>query len=157
MWERHRMKIEVVSHAHHSNGNTAEHVNSLQLGSNLDSGQGNTMNSLQQVVVGSLPQSSVTAFPLANINTLSSQSGVNVLQSNINLLQSNSNMLQHQNLKHQGQQMLQSQQLKQREEELAKAASASLAEAAAKDVSPENALDRADIPDSDDEEEVEVV
>ncbi|KAL5855454.1 hypothetical protein ACOSQ4_005256 [Xanthoceras sorbifolium] len=30
-------------------------LNSLQPGSNLDSGQGNTMNSLQQVAVGSLP------------------------------------------------------------------------------------------------------
>ncbi|KAH7573022.1 hypothetical protein JRO89_XS03G0052800 [Xanthoceras sorbifolium] len=88
-------------------------LNSLQPGSNLDSGQGNTMNSLQQVAVGSLPQNSVSASQQANINTLSSQSGVNMLQSNINPLQSNSNMLQHQHLKHQEQQMLQSQQLKQ--------------------------------------------
>ncbi|KAK3187914.1 hypothetical protein Dsin_027475 [Dipteronia sinensis] len=96
---------------------TAQHnmLNSLQSGSNLDSGQGNTLNSLQQVAVGSLPQNSVTASQQANINTLSSQSGVNMLQSTINPLQSNSNMLQHPHLKQQQpeQQLLQSQQLKQ--------------------------------------------
>ncbi|KAK2643995.1 hypothetical protein Ddye_019190 [Dipteronia dyeriana] len=93
---------------------TAQHnmINSLQSGS--DSGQGNTLNSLQQVAVGSLPQNSVTASQQANINTLSSQSGVNMLQSNINPLQSNSNILQHPHLKQQQQeqQLLQSQQLK---------------------------------------------
>ncbi|TXG72607.1 hypothetical protein EZV62_001186 [Acer yangbiense] len=96
---------------------TAPHnmLNSLQSGSNLDSGQGNTLNSLQQVAVGSLPQNSITASQQTNINTLSSQSGVNMLQSNINPLQSNSNMLQHPHLKQQqqDQQLLHSQQLKQ--------------------------------------------
>ncbi|KAJ0007057.1 hypothetical protein Pint_30219 [Pistacia integerrima] len=87
--------------------------NSLQPGSNLDSGQGNSLNSLHQVSVGSLQQNSVGTSQQANMNTLSSQSGVNMLPSNINPLQSNSNMLQHQHMKQEQQQMLQSQQLKQ--------------------------------------------
>ncbi|XP_044486445.1 mediator of RNA polymerase II transcription subunit 15a-like isoform X2 [Mangifera indica] len=89
-------------------------LNSLLPVTNLDSGQGNSLNSLH-VSIGSLQQNSVsTPQQQANINTLSSQSGVNMLQSNINSLQSNSNMLQHQQMKQQQeQQMLQSQQLKQ--------------------------------------------
>ncbi|KAJ9189965.1 hypothetical protein P3X46_001208 [Hevea brasiliensis] len=88
-------------------------MNSLQPTSNLDSSQGNAMSSLQQPVVGSLQQNPVSAAQQANINNLSSQSGLNMLQPNIPL-QSNPNMLQHQHLKQQPeQQILQSQQLKQ--------------------------------------------
>ncbi|XP_068310904.1 mediator of RNA polymerase II transcription subunit 15a-like isoform X1 [Pyrus communis] len=84
-------------------------MNSLQLSTNLDSGQGNALNSLQQVPVGSIQQTPVSAPQLANMNGLSSQSGVSMLQPNINSLQSNSGMLQHQQLKQQEQQMLQNQ------------------------------------------------
>lgn len=88
-------------------------MNSLLPGSNLDSGQSNALSSVQQVAVGSLQQNPVSASQQANINALSSQGGVNVLQPNMNALQSNSNMLQHQHLKQQEQQqMLQAQQLK---------------------------------------------
>ncbi|OAY52742.1 mediator of RNA polymerase II transcription subunit 15a [Manihot esculenta] len=87
-------------------------MNSLQPASNLDSGQGNALSSLQQPVVGSLQQNSGSAPQQASINNLSSQSGLNMLQPNISL-QSNPNMLQHQHLKQQqDQQILQSQQLK---------------------------------------------
>ncbi|XP_041014898.1 mediator of RNA polymerase II transcription subunit 15a-like isoform X2 [Juglans microcarpa x Juglans regia] len=90
-------------------------MNSLQPGSNLDSGQGNALSSLQPVAMGSLQQNPVSAPQQANVNNLSSQSGVNALQPTINSLQSSSNMLQQQHLKqHQEQQMMQqTQQLKQ--------------------------------------------
>ncbi|XVE91247.1 hypothetical protein DITRI_Ditri20bG0138500 [Diplodiscus trichospermus] len=88
-------------------------LNSLQPGSNLDSGQGNALGSMQQVAPGSLQQNPVTTSQQANINSLSSQSGLSVTQQNMNPLQSNSNMLQQQHLKQQEQQMLQSQKLKQ--------------------------------------------
>jgi len=78
------------------------------------SGQGNSLNSLQQVSVGSMQQNPVSAPQQGNINALSSQNGMNVLQSSINTLQPNSGMLQHQHIKQQQeQQMLQTQQLKQ--------------------------------------------
>ncbi|XP_008218656.1 PREDICTED: mediator of RNA polymerase II transcription subunit 15a-like isoform X2 [Prunus mume] len=48
---------------------------------NLDSGQGNTLNSLQQFALGSLLQIPVSASQQANMNALSSQSGVSILQS----------------------------------------------------------------------------
>ncbi|XP_062092601.1 mediator of RNA polymerase II transcription subunit 15a [Humulus lupulus] len=90
-------------------------MNSLQPSSNVDSVQGNAMNSLQQVSSNSLQQNPVSAPQHANINAMSSQNGINVLQPNMNNLQSNSNMLQHhQHMKQQQeQQMLQSQQFKQ--------------------------------------------
>ncbi|ONH99394.1 hypothetical protein PRUPE_6G027900 [Prunus persica] len=47
---------------------------------NLDSGQGNTLNSLQQFALGSAPQTPVSASQQANVNALSSQSGVSILQ-----------------------------------------------------------------------------
>ncbi|KAE7997281.1 hypothetical protein FH972_001928 [Carpinus fangiana] len=53
-------------------------INSLQPGSNLDSGQGNGLSSLQQVAMGSLQQNPVNAAQQANVNTLSSQSGLGV-------------------------------------------------------------------------------
>ncbi|KAM1472663.1 hypothetical protein ACFX2I_028885 [Malus domestica] len=84
-------------------------MNSLQLSTNLDSGQGNALNSLQQVPVGSIQQTPVSAPQQANMNGLSSQSGVSMLQPNIISLQSNSGMLQHQQLKQQEQQMFQNQ------------------------------------------------
>ncbi|CAL2262977.1 unnamed protein product [Prunus armeniaca] len=47
---------------------------------NLDSGQGNTLNSLQQFALGSVLQTPVSASQQANMNALSSQSGVSILQ-----------------------------------------------------------------------------
>ncbi|KAJ6706532.1 MEDIATOR OF RNA polymerase II TRANSCRIPTION SUBUNIT 15A-RELATED [Salix purpurea] len=78
-------------------------MNTIQPGSNLDSGQGNALNSLQQTSVGSVQQNPVSSSQPTNVNTLSTQSGVNMLQTNIPL-QSNSNMIQHQHLKQQQQQ-----------------------------------------------------
>lgn len=87
-------------------------INTLQSSSTLDPGQNNSMNSLQQVAVGSLQQNPVSGPQQANMNLISSQSGMNTLQPNLNPLQPNSNMLQHQHLKQQ-EQILQNQQLKQ--------------------------------------------
>ncbi|XP_024448048.1 mediator of RNA polymerase II transcription subunit 15a isoform X3 [Populus trichocarpa] len=93
-------------------------MNPIQPGSNLDSGQGNALSSLQQTPVGSVQQNLVSISQPTKINTLSTQSGGSMLQPNIPL-QSNSNMIQHQHLKQQQQQqqqheqqMLQTQQLK---------------------------------------------
>ncbi|XP_061980961.1 mediator of RNA polymerase II transcription subunit 15a-like isoform X2 [Populus nigra] len=90
-------------------------MNPIQPGSNLDSGQGNALSSLQQTPVGSVQQNLVSISQPTNVNTMSTQSGVSMLQPNIPL-QSNSNMIQHQHLKQQQQQheqqMLQTQQLK---------------------------------------------
>ncbi|KHN01307.1 hypothetical protein glysoja_009513 [Glycine soja] len=86
-------------------------MNSMQPVTNLDSGHGNSMNSLQQVPMSSLQQNPVSTPQQTNINSLPSQGGANMIQPNA--LQSGSSALQHQ-LKHQQeQQMLQSQQLKQ--------------------------------------------
>ncbi|XP_011012234.1 PREDICTED: mediator of RNA polymerase II transcription subunit 15a-like isoform X2 [Populus euphratica] len=89
-------------------------MNPMQSASNLDSGQGNALSSLQQAPVGSVQQNPVSSSQPTNFNTLSTQSGVSMLQSNIPR-QLNSNMIQHQHLKQQQheQQMLQTQQLKQ--------------------------------------------
>ncbi|KAF7153505.1 hypothetical protein RHSIM_Rhsim01G0123000 [Rhododendron simsii] len=84
-------------------------ISTLQPGSTIDSGQGIALNALQQVAVSSLQQNPVNAQQQANINSLSSYSGMNVLQPNLTPRQSNSNMLQHQHLKQQEQQMLQTQ------------------------------------------------
>ncbi|KAI5593611.1 hypothetical protein BDE02_03G025200 [Populus trichocarpa] len=87
-------------------------MNPIQPGSNLDSGQGNALSSLQQTPVGSVQQNLVSISQPTNVNTLSTQSGASMLQPNIPL-QSNSNMIQHQHLKQQHeQQMRQTQQLK---------------------------------------------
>ncbi|GMI91895.1 hypothetical protein HRI_002858800 [Hibiscus trionum] len=89
-------------------------LNSLQPGSNLDPGQGNALGTIQQVATGPLQQNPVSTSQQANISSLSSQSGMTVLQQNMNPLQSNSNMLQHQHMKQQQeQQILQSQKYKQ--------------------------------------------
>ncbi|RDX58376.1 Mediator of RNA polymerase II transcription subunit 15a, partial [Mucuna pruriens] len=86
-------------------------MNSMQPGTNLDPGQGNSVNSLQQVPMSSLQQNPVSTPQQTNINSLPSQGGANVIQPNA--LQSGSSALQHQ-LKHQQeQQMLQNQQFKQ--------------------------------------------
>ncbi|XP_047166933.1 mediator of RNA polymerase II transcription subunit 15a-like isoform X2 [Vigna umbellata] len=86
-------------------------MNSMQPGANLDSGQGNSVNSFQHVPMNSIQQTPVSTPQLqTNINSLQSQGGANVSQPNS--LQSGSSALQHQ-LKHQEQQMLQTQQFKQ--------------------------------------------
>ncbi|KAL8264109.1 hypothetical protein R6Q59_022239 [Mikania micrantha] len=83
-----------------SGGSNAQQnlMNSIQPNSNVDPGQNNNMNSLQQVSSGSLQHNTVSGPQQVNINPLS--------------LQANSNMLQHQHIKQQ-EQLLQSQQLKQ--------------------------------------------
>jgi PAX-interacting protein 1 len=89
-------------------------MNPIQPGSNLDSGQGNALSSLQQTPVGSVQQNLVSISQPTNVNTMSTQSGVSMMQPNMPL-QSNSNMIQHQHLKQQQQHeqhMLQTQQLK---------------------------------------------
>ncbi|GMH05088.1 hypothetical protein Nepgr_006928 [Nepenthes gracilis] len=89
-------------------------INSLQSGSNLDSGQGNAISSLQPVGMGSLQHNPVNAPQQANVNSLPLQSGLNLLHPNINTVQSNSNLMQSQHLKQQQEQhIMQSQQLKQ--------------------------------------------
>ncbi|XP_022716550.1 LOW QUALITY PROTEIN: mediator of RNA polymerase II transcription subunit 15a-like [Durio zibethinus] len=89
-------------------------LNSLHPSSNLDAGQGNALGSMQQAAAGPLQQNPVSTSQQANINSLSSQSGLSVLLQNTNPFQSNSNMLQHQHMKQQQeQQMLQSQMYKQ--------------------------------------------
>ncbi|KAE8674063.1 Mediator of RNA polymerase II transcription subunit 15a [Hibiscus syriacus] len=89
-------------------------LNSLQPGSNMDSGQGNALGSMQPVAPGPLQQNPVSTSQQANFNSSTSQSGVSGLSQNINPLQSNSNMLQHQHMKqHQEHQMMQSQKYKQ--------------------------------------------
>ncbi|KAJ6932338.1 mediator of RNA polymerase II transcription subunit 15a-like isoform X1 [Populus alba x Populus x berolinensis] len=87
-------------------------MNPIQPGSNLDSGKGNALSSLQQTPLGSVQQNLMSISQPTNVNTMSIQSGASMLQPNIPL-QSNSNMIQHQHLKQQHeQQMLQTQQLK---------------------------------------------
>ncbi|XP_040362342.1 mediator of RNA polymerase II transcription subunit 15a isoform X2 [Rosa chinensis] len=84
-------------------------MNPLQPSSNMDPGQRTALNSLQQVPVGSIQQTPVSAPQQANMNALSSQNGINMLQTNINPLQSNSGMLHSQHLKQQEQQLYQNQ------------------------------------------------
>ncbi|PQQ20325.1 mediator of RNA polymerase II transcription subunit 15a-like [Prunus yedoensis var. nudiflora] len=52
----------------------------LHPSSNMDPGQGNALNSLQQVALGSVPQTPVSVSQQANMNALSSQSGVELVQ-----------------------------------------------------------------------------
>ncbi|XP_011087375.1 mediator of RNA polymerase II transcription subunit 15a isoform X2 [Sesamum indicum] len=87
-------------------------MDALQPGSNIDPGQGNALNQMQQVAMNSLQQNPVSGPQQMNINTISSQSGLTPLQSNVNPLQANSNILQSQQIK-QEQQMFSTQQLKQ--------------------------------------------
>ncbi|WMV23309.1 hypothetical protein MTR67_016694 [Solanum verrucosum] len=83
-------------------------INTIQPGSNLDLGQGNSLNSVQQVSTGSLQQNHVNRRRQVNISSLSPQSGTNPVQANLSSLQQNSNVLQRMS---QSQQMLQNQQL----------------------------------------------
>lgn len=92
---------------------TAQQVimNPMQPGGNLDSGQGNHLNSLQQVPASALQQNTISTPQQTNMNPISTQ---NVIQPNLNTLQSSSSLLQHPQLKQQQeQQMLQTQHLKQ--------------------------------------------
>ncbi|GMH15465.1 hypothetical protein Nepgr_017306 [Nepenthes gracilis] len=89
-------------------------INTLQSGSNLDSGLGNATSPTQPVAMGSLQQNPVTVPQQANTSSLPLQNGANLLHTNIKSLQSNSNFLQNQYLKQQQeQQIMQSQQMKQ--------------------------------------------
>ncbi|XP_010031032.2 mediator of RNA polymerase II transcription subunit 15a isoform X3 [Eucalyptus grandis] len=86
-------------------------ISSLQPNSNMDSGQNNALNTMQQVGMGPMQQNPVSAPQQVNMSTMPQQGGVNMLQSNVNTHQSNSNMLQHQHIKQQQeQQILQTQQ-----------------------------------------------
>ncbi|XP_050898526.1 mediator of RNA polymerase II transcription subunit 15a isoform X4 [Lathyrus oleraceus] len=87
-------------------------LNTIQPSNSVDVGQGNSANSLQQAPLSSLQQNNGSTPQQTNINSLSSQGGVNVIQPNLNTHQSGSTMLQPQ-LKHQEHQMLQNQQYKQ--------------------------------------------
>ncbi|CAL1407975.1 unnamed protein product [Linum trigynum] len=93
-------------------------MNSMQAGSNLDSGQGNAMASSQQGAMGSLQQNPSSSQP-ASLSSVSSQSGLTMLQPNLPLQSNSNNMLQHQHLKQQqphDQQILQSHQFKQHQQ-----------------------------------------
>lgn len=70
--------------------------NPKQLGSNLDIGQENLPTFLQKVPLVFVQQNPLFTFPQDNIDTLSSQSGPNILQANSPL---HSNLNQHQHLK----------------------------------------------------------
>ncbi|CAI0459426.1 unnamed protein product [Linum tenue] len=93
-------------------------MNSMQAGSNLDSGQGNAMASPQQGAMGSLQQNP-SSSQQASLSSMSSQSGLTMLQPSLPLQSNSNNMLQHQHLKQQqphDQQILQSQQFKQHQQ-----------------------------------------
>ncbi|XP_075474379.1 mediator of RNA polymerase II transcription subunit 15a-like isoform X2 [Primulina tabacum] len=87
-------------------------MDTLQPGSIVEPGQGNSLNSIQQVPVSSLQQNLVTGAHQMNMNSISSQNGLSAMPSNMNPLQSNSNMLQHHQIKP-DQQIFQTQQVKQ--------------------------------------------
>ncbi|XP_060182673.1 mediator of RNA polymerase II transcription subunit 15a isoform X2 [Lycium barbarum] len=94
--------------------NSQQHmINTGQPGSSVDLGQGNSLNSLQQVATSSLQQNPVNSPQQVNISSLSSQSGSNPVQANLGSLQQNSNALQQSLPKQHEQQMLQNQQLRQ--------------------------------------------
>ncbi|KAL3338815.1 hypothetical protein AABB24_027774 [Solanum stoloniferum] len=94
--------------------NSQQHmINTVQPGSTVDLGQGNSLNSLQQVATGSLQQNPVNSPQQVNMSSLSSQSGTNPVQANLGSLQQNSNALQQSLPKQHEQQMLQNQQLRQ--------------------------------------------
>lgn len=88
-------------------------INTVQSGSTVDLGQGNSLNSLQQVATGSLQQNPVNSPQQVNISSLNSHSGTNPVQANLGSLQPNSNVLQQSLPKQHEQQMLQNQQLRQ--------------------------------------------
>ncbi|KAF3673834.1 Mediator of RNA polymerase II transcription subunit 15a [Capsicum annuum] len=91
--------------------NTQQHmINTVQPGSSVDLGQGNSLNSLQQVATGSLQQNPVNSPQQVNISSVSSQSGTNPVQAGLGSLQQNSNTLQQSLPKQHEHQMLQNQQ-----------------------------------------------
>ncbi|CAI9770438.1 unnamed protein product [Fraxinus pennsylvanica] len=73
-------------------------MDALQSGSNMDPGQGNALNSLQQVAMGSL-QNPASGQQQVNMNSISSHSGLSTLQSSHNPLQPTSNILPNQHVK----------------------------------------------------------
>ncbi|KAK4476686.1 hypothetical protein RD792_015846 [Penstemon davidsonii] len=87
-------------------------IDALQPGSNIDPGQGNGINSVQQVAMSSVQQNPVSGQQQMNINSISSQGGLTTLQSNVNPLQASTNILQSQHVK-QEQQMFSAQQFNQ--------------------------------------------
>ncbi|XP_073288252.1 mediator of RNA polymerase II transcription subunit 15a-like isoform X1 [Primulina huaijiensis] len=87
-------------------------MDTLQPGSNVEPGQGNSLNSIQQVPMSSLQQNLVTGAQQMNINSISSQNGLTAMPSNMNPLQSNSNILQPHQIKPE-QQIFPTQQVKQ--------------------------------------------
>uniref|UniRef100_A0A7N0TTT6 Mediator complex subunit 15 KIX domain-containing protein n=1 Tax=Kalanchoe fedtschenkoi TaxID=63787 RepID=A0A7N0TTT6_KALFE len=101
-------------------------IGSVQPGPNVDAGQGSTLASLQQGVGGSLQQNSANGPQQTNMNAMSSQNGVNMLQPNISNLQSNTSVnqqhvkeqqiLHSQQLKHQFQQQMMQQQMMQKQQ-----------------------------------------
>ncbi|XP_022860694.1 mediator of RNA polymerase II transcription subunit 15a-like isoform X1 [Olea europaea var. sylvestris] len=87
-------------------------MDALQSGSTMDPGQGNALNSLQQVAMGSLQQNPASGPQQVNMNSVSSHSGLSTLQSNHIPLQPNSNILSNQHVK-QEPQVFPTQQIKQ--------------------------------------------
>ncbi|XP_075511043.1 mediator of RNA polymerase II transcription subunit 15a-like isoform X6 [Primulina tabacum] len=87
-------------------------MDTLQPGSNVEPGQSNSLNSIQQVPMSSLQQNLVTGPQQMNINSISSQNGLTAMPSNMNPLQSNSNILQPHQIKSE-QQIFPTQQVKQ--------------------------------------------
>ncbi|CAA2986230.1 mediator of RNA polymerase II transcription subunit 15a isoform X1 [Olea europaea subsp. europaea] len=87
-------------------------MDALQSGSTVDLGQGNALNSLQQVAMGSPQQNPASGPQQVNMNSVSSHSGLSTLQSNHIPLQPNSNILSNQHVK-QEPQVFPKQQIKQ--------------------------------------------
>ncbi|WMV23312.1 hypothetical protein MTR67_016697 [Solanum verrucosum] len=70
-----------------TNSNTQQYmINSVQPGFNLDLGQSNSLNSLQQVSTGFLQQNLVNNLQHDNISSFSTQSGTNPIQANLGSL-----------------------------------------------------------------------
>ncbi|XP_049390566.1 mediator of RNA polymerase II transcription subunit 15a-like [Solanum stenotomum] len=92
--------------------NSQQHmINVVKPGSRWDLGQGNSLNSPQQVATGSLQQNPVNSLQHDNISSFSTQGGMNPVQANLESLQQNSNVLPHLLPTQHEQQMLQNQQL----------------------------------------------
>ncbi|KAL6275352.1 hypothetical protein ACE6H2_018953 [Prunus campanulata] len=73
--------------ARHANGADWQEEVYQMPSSNIESGQGFALNSLQQFALGSVPQTLVSASQEADMTALSSQSGVSMLQANFVFLQ----------------------------------------------------------------------
>ncbi|XP_025886380.1 mediator of RNA polymerase II transcription subunit 15a-like [Solanum lycopersicum] len=97
----HRYSLSGVS----TISNSQQHmIDVVKPGSRSDLGQGNSLNSPQQVDTGSLQQNPVNSLQHDNISSFSAQGGMNPVPANLKFLQKNSNALPEQ-------QMLQNQQL----------------------------------------------